>query len=217
MSSCIDVFRGTVAGTLPANGTYIITRSDTKTNLPVYCAFDSLNQAWTLIESFSLVNNEILKAKAFHQNYPRKQISPNWDDYRLSLSNMQYIQKKVTMFRATCDFPNRDHLTPDFLLGYRKDLDIIFGSDLYGQCVEFSYINLRGYEFRSTKAPVWHKVDKEHLHMDYSWGYCGFTVPQTIQDEDRCLWFLFLDKPEFNMYCNTTVYYTVVVRRTAIG
>jgi hypothetical protein len=97
---------------------------------------------------------------------------------------MQYIQKKATMFRATCDFPNRDHLTPDFLLGYRKYLDIIFGNDLYGQCVEFSYINLRGYEFRSTKAPVWHTVDKQHLHMDHSWGYCGFTVPQTIQDED---------------------------------
>jgi hypothetical protein len=77
ISSCIDVFKGAASGAIPANGTYIITRSDNKTTVPVYCAFDSPNQAWTLIESFSLVNNEILKTKAFHQNYPRKQLSPN--------------------------------------------------------------------------------------------------------------------------------------------
>ncbi|XP_031550177.1 uncharacterized protein LOC116287636 isoform X1 [Actinia tenebrosa] len=187
IKSCIDVLKGTAPGTMPANGTYIITRSDNKTTVPVYCAFESPNQTWTLIESFSLQNNYVFNNKAFHQNHPRNQESHNWNDYRLSLSSMKYIQTKATMFRATCEYQNRDSLTPGFVLGYKKDFDIINSGNQRGYCVNFSYANFKGYEFQRQRVPIWHAKDQWHLHLDISLGLCGFTPPAAtyIHNEDN--------------------------------
>ncbi|KAK3752265.1 hypothetical protein QZH41_002642, partial [Actinostola sp. cb2023] len=143
ISSCMDVM--VAASTVPSNGVYRITRSDNNKVVPVYCAFKSPNQAWTLIESFSLENNLIFQSKAFHQDFPRSDVTPNWVDYRMSLPNMKYIRNKATMFRATCDYPKRvGSLAPDYLLGELSQLDIISDEVIIGACTTFLHINIRG-------------------------------------------------------------------------
>jgi hypothetical protein len=185
ISSCSDVFKGAAAGTIPSNGIYIITRSDTNTTVSVYCSFDSKN-AWTLIESFSLQNLGTYHTKAFHQDLPRSVNSPpNWADYRLSLDMMKYIISKATMYRATCDYPNRlNDRSTDSLIGYLSEYDLINGGDVVGVCIKCAYINIRGQEFFNTSAVVWNKVEEYHFHLDCYVMCGGFNVNNAVEGDD---------------------------------
>ncbi|KAK3728954.1 hypothetical protein QZH41_016808 [Actinostola sp. cb2023] len=184
ISSCMDVM--VAASTVPSKGVYRITRSDTNTVVPVYCAFASPNQAWTLIESFSLENNHIFQKKAFHQDIPKSVATPNWVDYRMSLRNMMYIRNKATMFRATCAYPKRvGSLTPDYLLGYLRDYDIINHGDTKNGEFRFAYINIRGHEYFNATVGVLHMKKQFHLHINASHSYYGKDkVPDAVDDED---------------------------------
>jgi hypothetical protein len=187
-NSCIDILKTSYPpGAIPANGRYAIIRTDTKTTLPVYCAFDSPNQAWTLIESFSLANNYLFKREPFHKDYPRNNLVANWDQYRLSLSDMQYVRSKATMFRATCDYPNRASLTPDFLLGQLQEYDLLGGDDINNICIKFSHIDIMGSQCFNCTAAAFHAFGTTpyHFHLDLSVNkYCQFKSPLIIIASD---------------------------------
>jgi len=182
ISSCMDVM--VAASTVPSNGVYRITRSENNTVVPVYCAFKSPNQAWTLIESFSLENNLIFQSKAFHQDFPRSDVTPNWVDYRMSLSNMKYIRDKATKFRATCDYPKRvGSLAPDYLLGELSQLDIISDEVIIGACTTFLHINIRGNTCFKCTAPIY-KLPIEHIHIDPNTN-CDFRPQDDVAGADH--------------------------------
>jgi len=77
--SCLDVLKGAPVGTTPPNENYTIKRGDEDQYRKLYCDFKSPNQAWTLIESFSLAenNNGWFKIKAFHQSGSQNHQHPN--------------------------------------------------------------------------------------------------------------------------------------------
>jgi hypothetical protein len=184
--SCIDVLKNSlVHGILPSNGIYNIIRIDTNVILTWYCAFVSSNQAWTLIESFSLANNDIFTKKVYYQNYPVNELLPNWDKHRLSLSNMKYIRTNASMFRATCDFPNRNRsLAPDYLLGYVSDYDPLLAVDSKGTCIKLVYMNIKGDECYNCTAPAFQTKYVHHLHFDFR-KECQFQPSNLKRFEDN--------------------------------
>jgi len=58
LTSWVDVLQAVAVGQTPPNGVYNVSRAiNGKMDIfPLYCAFSSPNNAWTLIESFSLAN-----------------------------------------------------------------------------------------------------------------------------------------------------------------
>jgi len=74
-TSCLDVMKSAPPGTIPANGNYTIMRDDVYKTRVVYCAFVSPNQAWTLLESYSLANKHLFSKQSFYQNLPMKKNS----------------------------------------------------------------------------------------------------------------------------------------------
>ena len=182
--SCLDILKVAPTGTTPPNGIYEMI--DHKNAFrKVYCAFVGSKQAWTLIESFSR-DNAFLKNKAFHQKAGRNHNTPGWESYRLGLQLLRYIRTKATMFRATCDFPNRGGvLTPDYLFGYLSDYDIINRGNVIGECMKFAHMNVRGYDYFNVSAKVWHHEDSYHLVIDCSRACPGFPgVPNSVPSED---------------------------------
>ncbi|XP_028519531.1 uncharacterized protein LOC114576660 [Exaiptasia diaphana] len=128
-TSCLDVLRyHTPKGSHPKNGKYYMHLPGLRNRL-VFCAFESKNRAWTLVESYSISKIDIYRAMVFHQFIARNHNNPNWNDHRQGTHFINYIRSKSTMFRVTCDFPRRSSLVPDYLFGYLRDYDIIDHGD----------------------------------------------------------------------------------------
>lgn len=109
-SSCLDVFRGKLAKneSVPEDGVYNILHSD-GTVLPLYCAFNSSSKrAWTLIESLSFANRADFSKVLFYSATPINHLSPpSWERYRLSKEAIKHIRSNSSLFRSTCNFPER--------------------------------------------------------------------------------------------------------------
>ena len=130
---------------------------DSQNNLfPVYCDFDSeAGYAWTLIQSFVLVNNNQFKTCRFGDNLPINEDDGviNWNAYRLSLSRMQSVVDASTHLRATCNFPVDGLVHTDYARAKLK------GHDLFGQwtakCRAYEYVNIRGIECQECSVGTW--------------------------------------------------------------
>ena len=130
---------------------------DSQSNLfLVYCDFDSeAGYVWTLIQSFSLANNEMFTEHGFGVDLPAHEDGEmiNWNTYRLSLSRMQSIADVSTHLRATCNFPV-DGL--EYIDYARTKLE---GHDLFGQwsgqCLTYGSVNIRGIECQECTAETW--------------------------------------------------------------
>lgn len=183
VSSCLDILRGSPKGVTPPNGIYEVDHSDTKKK--VFCDFTTPNQAWTLIESFRFDLNHLFKLYAFHQGHSQNTSSPNFDKYRMGIRVRQFLRKRSTTFRATCDFPKRvgSSLSPDLLIGYLSDYDIINSGNVRGACPKYAFVNIRGYEFHNVTMATWHRFDSSHLHIGSSNNRCGFSIPNAVWGE----------------------------------
>ncbi|KAK3707603.1 hypothetical protein QZH41_017866, partial [Actinostola sp. cb2023] len=179
LTSCVDVLQAVAVGQTPQNGVYNVYRViNGKTDIfPLYCAFSSPNNAWTLIESFSRANKDKFKTKPFYKtNYYNNYSPTNWELYRIGLKGITYIRTTATLFRATCDFPNRvGSLTPDFLLGNLSDVDITSPNELFdGGCKKYLHVNILGNKCVDCTAATYVYFD-QHIHIDVSWNTkCDF-------------------------------------------
>ena len=74
----------------------------------VYCDMNSEEgSAWTLVMSFSLKNKAIdqVDKKRLGVDAPLNEHSPNWNLYRMSLSQTTHLKSQSTHWRSTCSFP----------------------------------------------------------------------------------------------------------------
>ncbi|XP_015768763.1 PREDICTED: uncharacterized protein LOC107347386 isoform X2 [Acropora digitifera] len=145
-----------------------------------FCDFTSENGfVWTLLESFSLANNNHFKAQPFFKDYPVNQNSFKWNKFRLSLSIMNSTLSHSTHFRATCNFTD-GLLTTDYLRGKTTQLNILLPIDR--TCETLEYINIRGHE--GYNVSVWMIQDERpqpsHIHTDSYHGgsRCQFNSAQ---------------------------------------
>ncbi|XP_020892491.1 uncharacterized protein LOC110231782 [Exaiptasia diaphana] len=190
-ASCMDVLASSEV--FPNNGVYAIKIDNSA--ISVYCAFVKPNQAWTLIESFNSKANPF-KNTTFYKNAPKNEDSPNFDLYRSSLKRMKEIRSKSTLFRATCDFPNRVSLTPDLLIGRLSDVDILKTVTAYSLiCRRFKFIDVRGYNCSDCTALTAWDV-RHHFHIDVTWpNYkCHFNPPIAVPNVDSFGFYKYTDK-----------------------
>jgi len=193
--SCVDVLR--FYENIPPDRVYTITRPDNNNTIPLYCSFVSPNQAWTLIESFALSNNGDFKNKPFNNDFgSNKNEPPHWGSFRLTKDRMAYVKSKSTLFRATCDFPNRNGvLTPDLLIGNLSDVDIMSKDNIQG-CQKYNLVNFGGEQCTDCTARSF-SGSTAHFHLDVSDGSCDFKPPvkssldsfglyNTCDDKSKC-------------------------------
>lgn len=120
----------------------------------VFCDFEgSSNMTWTLIQSYSLENKNIFQSLS--KDSPQNQNSgPSWLDYRLSKSQMQFIQGDSSKWRVTCAYAPNNVSYTDYVSGLNAKMDILT-FDKSNVCVELEYINIRGQYCTSCTAAMW--------------------------------------------------------------
>ena len=139
---------------------------------------------WTLLESFSLANNNHFKAQPFLKDHLVSQNSFKWNKFRLSLPIMNSTLSHSTHFRATCNFNTDGLVSTDYLRAKTTDLNIL---QLDGwQCVKMEYINIRGYDCYDCMAKMFQGIDW-HLHTDSSLTSCQFKSVRdsSVESEDN--------------------------------
>ena len=144
----------------------------------VFCDIDSEKRfVWTLIESFSLRNNNKFSDKAFYQNYPINQKEFAWSKFRLSRALMMATANNSTHVRATCNFDSEKRNYRDYLRAKLSELNVMHFN--YIECKKFEFVSVRGYNCSNCTA-LFGQSDYMHAHTDSYWGSqqqykCQFT------------------------------------------
>ena len=140
-----------------------------------FCDFTSENGiVWTLLESFSLANNNHFKGQSFLVDYRVNKTSFDWNKFRLSLPVINSTLSHSTHFRATCNFNTGGLVTIDYLRAKTANLNILqLNRNL---CVKMEYINIRGYDCYNCTALMAQRINW-HIHVDSYYGAksCQFT------------------------------------------
>ena len=175
--SCLDYSRKGFKD----NGYYKIYNFHTNTFLTVYCDFTSEpGAAWTLIESYSLKNNNLdsFKKYPFSTDAPVNDKTPNWSLYRMSFAQMKLLRSQSTHWRVTCSFQEgNSYLYDDYARANFADFDVLSFTG-YDVCKKMEYVNIRGYHCVDCKA-TWFAVNKTYAaHIDSSFSSCQF-LPNT--------------------------------------
>ena len=182
---------------------------DAKNNpFDVFCDFDgSSNMTWTLIQSYSLENINIFKNLALYKDSPQNQNNPSWLQYRLSKSQMQFIQQDSSKWRFTCAYETDNVSYTDYVRGLNSKVDILT-FDGHGICVDLEYINIRGQNCSSCTAAMWQGQDAM-VHFDSFHGNnknCDFkptaSIPCLGEGEDN-FGFYFCKNPKHRCSSST--------------
>lgn len=164
--------------TLPKDGVYQLRNKQSNRLISVYCAFNAPNQAWALIESFSLENN-FFKSSPFFETFGiNYDLPPSWENFRMIRGRMTYISSLSTLFRATCDFPKRSSssLTPDLLIGELREVNLI--SEHIDGCKRFMFIDIKGHQCRNCTAFTYQGgTVNAHFHIDVTHNRCEYKPP----------------------------------------
>lgn len=150
-----------------------------------YCDLSSEpGAAWTLVMSWDVTVKDIpqFQSKAFMQDAPNNQNSPNWFSYRQTLARMKDLRSRSTHWRATCAFDNmrrtrnkKAHVDyKDYLRGKFSDFDVMTYVGR-GKCLPVDYVSIRGHATGSGKtAQFWQIPDTYTLHIDSTASGCDF-------------------------------------------
>ena len=110
----------------------------------VYCDLQSEpGFVWTLIQSFSLAKKNAFQKARFGKNFEIdiEEGEVNWNEFRLSLSQMQSLAIYSTHLRATCNFSTDGLQYTDYARAKLAGHDI-FGT--WATCQMYEYVNIRG-------------------------------------------------------------------------
>ena len=139
---------------------------ESKSFYQTFCDLTSENGfVWTLLESFSLANNNHFKAQPFYKAYPVNPNSFKWNTFRLSLPIMHSTLRHSMHFRATCNFNNDGLVTTDYVRAKTTDLNILQLNSW--PCVKMEYISIRGYDCYNRTAKMIQGINW-HIHIDSS-------------------------------------------------
>ena len=157
-----------------SNGFYRIYDFKANIFMTVYCDMNSEpGTAWTLITSFALKNaqNDKVKKHPLQINAPVNEKSPNWNIYRMSLSQMTYLKSQSTHWRATCSFPTHGVDYTDYVRAKFADFDIMtFLGD--GICKKVEYINIRDHSCAQCTSKWWQVRNTYAPHVDSTRTNC---------------------------------------------
>ena len=143
--------------------------------------------AWTLVMSYALKNRHMaqLTRKTMKQDAPVNEHSPNWNLYRMSLSQMTHLKSQSTHWRTTCSFPTHKVDYTDYVRAKFTDFDIMtfLGS---GICKKVEYVNIRGHQCAQCTSRWWQLNNRDAPHIDSSHSGCGLVATQgAVYTEDN--------------------------------
>ena len=157
----------------------------------VFCDFDrNSNMTWTLIQSYSLENNQLFRSLPFYIDSPQNWNNPSWLQYRLSNSRMQFIQQDSKKWRLTCQYETDGVVYTDYVRLLNSKLDILtYRGVASGTCVQVEYINIRGYNCTNCTAIGW-QMDGMIFHFDNFGGgninvRCDFKLAEPVACGDQ--------------------------------
>jgi hypothetical protein len=150
-----------------SDGYYTI-NVNTNDLITVYCDMTSEpGSAWTLVMSYALKSRHMQKfaRKTMQQDAPVNEQSPNWNIYRMSLSQMNHLKSQSTHWRTTCSFPTYKVDYIDYVRAKFTDFDIMtfLGT---GICKKVEYVNIRGHECAQCTSRWWQTNDQYAPHID---------------------------------------------------
>lgn len=154
----------------------------------IYVVFCDLSNepgsAWTLVMSWLTTKYKELphfKSKAFYEDAPVNEETPNLEIYRQSLKQMNSIREYSTHWRATCDLGSADNYTAifsykDYLRGTFSDFNImLYEGGRFSTCQPVDYINILGNISRSgSTVGFWQSSGSYLLNIDSSDTGCDF-------------------------------------------
>jgi len=142
---------------------------------------------WTLVMSYSFEYFELpaFKSKSLTLDVPVNELSPNWEVYRVSKGQMNFLRAKSTHWRATCQFVVVDVDYKDYVWGNFAVLDSTKFQGV-NTCKTVDYINIRGNVGAQTTAVFWQLVDHYGLHAASGVYTCDFkSRPEQEDHEDN--------------------------------
>lgn len=159
----------------------------------VYCDFNSEpGYAWTLIESFSLANDGIVRMGFYNSSaIPPLSDKSYWPLYRMSYYLMREIKRvdgdltcQLEQWRATCNFnakvlPFRNRPV-DYIRSHFSKADILSKESSIG-CYYIDYLNIRGYWIEQSSAIISNYHD--HIFLSSSKSCKGEYFPKTMKGE----------------------------------
>ncbi|XP_001630438.2 uncharacterized protein LOC5509929 isoform X2 [Nematostella vectensis] len=168
--SCFDFYKAPKATSKPARGVYTVFKKDNITQFKVYCDFTSPKKAWTLIESYAYKYISEFKRKAFLEDYPINEATPEIHArFRLSREKMKLIRSTAVSYRATCKFLTRANVTSrDYMEGRLSVFDIIEETCEYSCCKTMTYIDIVGHQCTGCALQLLHKragTYSWHVHV----------------------------------------------------
>ena len=161
--SCKDIAKNNAS----ASGKYDIYDSNSD-RFSVYCDLQSEpGFIWTLIQSFSLARGKAFENAGFGKNLAIdiEEEGVNWNEFRLSLSQMQSLAIYSTHLRATCNFSTDGLRYTDYARAK------LAGHDIFGTlktCQRYEYINIRGIYCSNCTALTKQLIDSSWHIKSYS-------------------------------------------------
>ena len=121
--------------------------------------------AWTLIMSYALSNRllgQFALKGAMENDAPVNEHSPNWNLYRMSLTQMNHLKSQSTHWRVTCSFPTHKVDYTDYVRAKFTDFDIMTYRG-HGICKKVEYVNIRGHQCAQCTTRWWQYYFAAHL------------------------------------------------------
>ncbi|CAH3044019.1 unnamed protein product [Pocillopora meandrina] len=179
--SCKDIAKNGAS----TSGKYDIYDSNSE-RFSVYCDLQSEpGFVWTLIQSFSLAKRKAFTNAGFGKNFEIdiEEGEVNWNEFRLSLLQMQSLAIYSTHLRVTCNFSMDGLQFTDYARAK------LAGHDIFGTwvtCQMYEYVNIRGIHCSNCTALTKQLEDTSwHIKSDKSIeAGCEFDgKPGAVPDE----------------------------------
>ena len=188
--NCLDLLRNGVI----TSGQYKIYDCASDCFINVYCDMESEpGAAWTLVESFAFKNRLTTALRDFHLSVssPINERTPNFNIYRMSLSQMTSLKSQSSHWRVTCSLPTHGVDYRDYARAKFADFDIMTFTGS-GVCKKMEYVNIRDHQCAQCTAMWWHI--NAHPAMDSSISSCEF-VPTSgsVPSEDNFGYYAFFN------------------------
>lgn len=140
----------------------------------VFCDFHSEEGvAWTLIESFSMNNEQPLFRYPFLLDYPLNEQHLNWEFFRLPKKVMVRIGSRSKYWRGSCSYPDYGVDYRDYVRVRMSDLNPItfvggltFSSD---SCILIDFIDIKGTNCENCTTTIF-QLSNEMIHIAPWWG-----------------------------------------------
>ncbi|XP_032242683.2 uncharacterized protein LOC5516850 [Nematostella vectensis] len=177
--SCVDMYD---VSSNPLRGVYMLFRSDTETEVKVYCDFEPPKKAWTLIESYASKHNMEFRGQSYLDDYSVNEEAPgDHSRYRLSRERMQAVKATAVSYRVTCKFLTRKNVTDrDYLEGRLSAWDIIEEESI-AACKNVTYVDIEGYSCWDCTLALQQKKGKWHLCATPLTG-CDLRPPEYVSN-----------------------------------